>query len=175
MAFDAPAHGKSTGNQINLPMYLATLIKINELYGPFEGFVAHSFGGLALAHFLETVSHNESVKAVLIAPATETVTTINSFFEFLRLSQEVRVEFDKLILERSGYRADHFSVKRAMQHISAKILWFHDEDDELTPVGDALKVMEEGYPNIEFRITKGLGHRRIYRDNNTVKEIIDFL
>jgi predicted alpha/beta hydrolase family esterase len=175
IAFDAPAHGKSTGTQINLPDYLATIIKINELYGPLNGFIAHSFGGLAVAHFLETIPDNESIKAVLIAPATETITTINSFFDFLRLSKEVRTEFDRLIYERSGFYPGHFSVKRAMQHIKAEVLWFHDEDDELTPVQDALNVMKEGFPNIQFRITKGLGHRRIYRDNNVLNEIVDFL
>jgi pimeloyl-ACP methyl ester carboxylesterase len=175
VAFDAPAHGNSTGKQINLPIYLATVHMIHELYGPFEGFVTHSYGGLVLAHFLESIVHDNSVKAVLIAPATETVSTINSFFKFLQLSGDVRKEFDKLIYDRSGYWPDHFSIRRAMHHIKAEVLWFHDEEDELTPVDDALKVESDKHPNVHFRITKGLGHRKIYRDNKVVKEIIEFL
>jgi pimeloyl-ACP methyl ester carboxylesterase len=175
IAFDAPAHGMSSGKRINLPIYLATVKKIYELYGPINGFVAHSYGGLVVAHFLETLVHDNSVKAVLIAPATETTSTINSFFSFLQLNDGVRSEFDKLIFDRSGYWPDHFSIRRAMHHINANILWFHDEEDELTPVEDALKVEEDHHPNIQFRITKGLGHRRIYRDNAVVKEILEFL
>jgi pimeloyl-ACP methyl ester carboxylesterase len=173
--FDAPAHGQSTGKKINLPVYLKTLDKIHERYGPFDGFIAHSFGGLAVAHFLETVTHNEETKAVLIAPATETVTTIDLFFRFLRLSKGVRQEFDQLIFRLSGFYPEHFSVRRAMKNIKARVLWFHDEDDELTPIADALLVREDNHPNVQFRITKGLGHRRIYRDPGVVKEIVDFM
>jgi hypothetical protein len=62
-----------------------------------------------------------------------------------------------------------------MKHIRARVLWVHDEDDDTTPISDVKKVMDEGFANIEFYITKGLGHRRIYRDNNVTKKIIGFL
>jgi pimeloyl-ACP methyl ester carboxylesterase len=175
VAFDAPAHGESSGTQINLPLYLLTVQKIYEMYGPVQNYITHSYGGLVVSHFLETIPHDVNTKTVLIAPATETVSTIDSFFKFLRLNGGVRKEFDKLIYERSGYWPQHFSVRRAMNNIKAQVLWFHDRDDELTPVADALNVKEDAHPNVCFRITKGLGHRKIYRDNDVMKEIIDFL
>ena len=175
LAFDGPAHGKSDGKRITLPLYVATLKKANELFGPVHRFMAHSFGGLALAHLLETLPDQQDIKAVLIAPATETTTAIDSFFRFLDLKEEVRVEFDRYILKKGGVSPSHLSVRRAMHQVTAPILWIHDEDDELTPLSDALKVKEDGHPNIEFEITKGLGHRRIYRENRIVKRIIDFL
>jgi pimeloyl-ACP methyl ester carboxylesterase len=175
LVFDAPAHGKSTGQRITLPLYLATIKKINELYGPMDAYIGHSFGGLVLSHYLETVNHNENLRVVFIAPATETVTSIDTFFNFLHLSGGVRKEFDKLIFNKSGYPAEHFSMRRAMNNISASALWFHDEDDQLTPIGDALKVRDDGHHNVDFRISKGLGHRRIYRDNKIFKETIEFL
>lgn len=175
IAFDAPAHGISSGKRINLPLYLMTVRRIYEQYGPIEGFVAHSYGGLIVAHFLETIVHDANTRAVLIAPATETVSTIDSFFKFLQLDDGVRKEFDKLIFDKSGYWPDHFSIRRAMYNIKAQVLWFHDEEDDLTPVDDALKVESDKHPNVHFRITRGLGHRKIYRDNKVVKEILDFL
>lgn len=175
VVFDAPAHGRSSGKRIDLPIYQQALARIHEQYGPFDGFISHSFGGLALAHLLETLPHSEATRAVLIAPATEMVSTINSFFRFLRLSSDVKTAFDQLILERSGYTPDHFSIRRTMHSIRARVLWFHDEDDELTPVGDALAVKEENHPHIQFRITRGLGHRRIYRDQHIVQEIVNFM
>src|SRR4026209_375084 len=45
LVFDAPAHGNSTGRKITLPLYLATIRKINELYGPMDAYIGHSFGG----------------------------------------------------------------------------------------------------------------------------------
>lgn len=175
LAFDAPAHGQSDGKRIILPMYIETIKTIDRLYGPINKFMAHSFGGLALAHYLEFVNHDESTKAVFIAPATETTTAIDTFFQFLDLSPEVRKEFDQLIFEKAGVYANHFSVRRAMHNIKATGLWLHDEDDDLTPLSDALKVKEDQHPNLEFFITKGLGHRKIYRDNIVKRKIVDFL
>jgi pimeloyl-ACP methyl ester carboxylesterase len=175
LVFDAPAHGKSSGQTITLPIYLATINKIHELYGPVHAYIGHSFGGLVLSHFLETILHDDSIRVVFIAPATETVTSINSFFRFLQLSNGVRREFDKLIFNKSGFHPDHFSIRRTMKKIKAGVLWFHDEDDELTPIADALKVRDDNHANVQFRISKGLGHRRIYRDNKIFKETIDFL
>ena len=123
----------------------------------------------------ESIAHKRFIKAVLIAPATETTSTIDSFFRFLHLGEGVRKEFDELIYARAGAWPAHFSVRRAMFQITAQVLWFHDEDDDLTPVEDALKVRDDHHPHVRFRITRGLGHRMIYRDEAVLKEIIEFL
>ena len=175
IAFDAPAHGRSGGKQVNLLNYVNMLHYIYDHYGPLHGYLSHSFGGLAVTHFLEKVPHNENVRLILIAPATESISAINSFFNILQLGTDIRKEFDQLILERSGVSPDHFSIRRAIKNIRARILWFHDEDDQLTPIEDALRVREENHPHVEFVITKGLGHRKIYRENAIVKRIIQEL
>lgn len=175
IAFDAPAHGKSGGKRIDLPLYVSTIRQIYHLFGPINGYIAHSFGGLALSSFIETIPHEKNDRLVLIAPATETTSSIDSFFTFLHLPASVRREFDKLILEKGGVPPSHYSIRRAMNQVQARVLWIHDEDDELTPVADALKVRDDDHPNIQFEITKGLGHRRIYRDNNVVNQVIDFI
>ena len=66
-------------------------------------------------------------------------------------------------------------MRRIMKKISADILWIHDEDDDITPLSDALKVKEDNHPNIKFVITKGLGHRKIYHNAEIKKEVILFL
>ena len=175
LAFDAPAHGRSGGKTITAPLFRQTIREIYRQYGPIHSFIAHSFGGLAVCLALEEISHTNEYRLVLIAPASETVTAIDSFFRFLQLDPAIRPEFEKIILRRGGVTPSWFSIRRAMKHIRAKVLWIHDEDDEVTPLADALKVKAENYPHIEFVITRGLGHRRIYRDNKVSKIIIDFL
>ncbi len=174
LAFDAPGHGLSAGKRINLPVYLSMIKRIDETYGPVQDFLAHSYGGLVVSHYLETAPHDGSTKAVFIAPATETTSTIDSFFSYLRLSDRVRTEFDRIIYELGGHLPVHFSVRRALNNIRASILWLHDEQDELTPVKDALRARDDNHPNVRFHITRGLGHRRIYRDNQVVREVMDF-
>jgi len=174
LAFDAPAHGMSGGRRINLPLYIAMLDHIHKAYGPVDDFLAHSYGCVAVSHFLETIPHDASTKAVFIAPATETTSTVDSFFTYLRLNDHVRKEFDQVIYELGGHWPAHFSVRRALQHSRANVLWFHDEDDDLTPVEDALRARADNLPNVSFHITRGLGHRRIYRDSGIMQEVIDF-
>lgn len=175
LAFDAPAHGRSGGKKITAPLYKRTIQEIDKRYGPVQSFMAHSFGGLAISLALEEISHNEDYRLALIAPATETTTAIDFFFHFLRLDPAIRPEFDNIIMKAGGVSPDYYSISRAMKHISAKVLWLHDEEDDTTPIGDVLKVKAENHPHIEFVITKGLGHRRIYRDNNVSKTIVEFL
>lgn len=175
LAFDAPAHGLSEGKTITLPEYIEMIRKIVENYGPIDAFICHSFGGIAISHYLETVKHDRNTKVVLIAPATETTTAIDSFFRFLQLNDKVRKEFEALIYERSGVKSSHFSIRRAMKNIRASVLWIHDEDDQITPISDVLKVKEKNFPNIDFMFTKGLGHSRIYRDIEVKKKVFSFL
>ena len=175
LVFDAPAHGKSGGKKINAPLYKRTIQEVYKRFGPVQSFMAHSFGGLAVSLALEEISHTADYRLVLIAPATETSTAIDTFFRFLQLDPAIRPEFEKNILTAGGVSSNWYSIKRAMKHIRAKVLWFHDEDDEVTPLSDVMKVKAENYPNIEFVITKGLGHRRIYRDNKVSKSVVEFL
>src|ERR1700730_11146294 len=175
LAFDAPAHGQSGGKQINLSLYIKTLAAIQAKFGPIQSFLAHSFGGLAITHLLENIPHDENTKLVLIAPATESKTSIDLFFHYLQLDKETRKEFDKLIHEKIGSRPEELSIRRAMKNNKSSVLWFHDQEDEITPIKDALLVKEEHPGNIEFVITKGLGHRKIYKNTEVIKKAVDFL
>ncbi len=176
LAFDAPAHGKSEGKTINAVQYSQMIEKVIDLYGPINGYLAHSFAGIALSLTIEKIKHSEDTHIVLIAPATETSTAVDGAFTMLKIkNNQVRKEFDKIIFEKSGYPTEWFSIKRAMKNIKATVLWIHDESDDITPLADALKVKSEHFSNIRFIITNGLGHKKIYRDNDIKNEVINFL
>jgi len=176
LAFDAPAHGESEGKTANALVYSEMIKAIVEKYGPIQSFIAHSFGGLAVSLAMEQLPHDANTKMVLIAPATETSSAIDDAFRLLQLKDDrVRKEFESIIFEKSGKQTDWFSVRRAMNNITATILWIHDETDAVTPWADALKVQEDGHKNVEFVVTKGLGHQKIYHDQAVKDRIVDFL
>lgn len=176
MAFDAPAHGSSGGDTVNALEYKKMIQKVMENHGPIHGFISHSFGGLAVSLALEETVHDENTKVVLIAPATETTTAIDNAFKMLGITnKKVRNEFEKIIFEMSGQKPEWFSVNRAMTNINAKVLWIHDEYDDTTPLIDALKTKDQRLPNVEFVVTRGLGHSRIYSDEEVMNRIIEFL
>jgi pimeloyl-ACP methyl ester carboxylesterase len=176
LAFDAPAHGESEGTRTNALEYSEMIKKVMDEYGPIKKFIAHSFGGIALSLAMENIPHDENTKIVFIAPATETTTAVDGAFTMLKLKNEkVRKEFEKIIVEVSGKQTAWFSMRRAMDNIRARILWIHDEEDDITPWSDALKVKEDNHPNINFVITKGLGHRKIYHNAAIKNALIEFL
>lgn len=174
-AFDAQAHGKSEGKTIVLPEYVQTLEAICRQFGPFDAYLAHSFGGLALAHLLEQMPHSQDNRVVLIAPATETVSAINNFVQLLQLNRRVIQWFNLQVFETAGIDPEHYSIKRAISHIRANVLWLHDKEDNITPFTDAEKVQNEQHKNVQFIVTQGLGHRKIYREPAVMQQIFDFL
>jgi pimeloyl-ACP methyl ester carboxylesterase len=176
IAVDAPAHGLSDGKSINALEYRDFIIQLHEKYGPIQSYIGHSFAGLTIPLAIEKIAHDESYRLALIAPATETTSTIDGFFKIIYSNdRRIKEEFEKLIVSIGGEPSSWYSVSRAVQNIKADIIWAHDEDDTITPLADAIKVKEKNYPNIKFVITKGLGHTQIYRDEKVIKAIIDFL
>ena len=176
LAFDAPAHGESEGTTTNAMEYSEMIRKVMDEYGPIKKFIAHSFGGIALSLAMENIPHDEQTKIVFIAPATETTTAVEGAFSMLKIkNKKVKKEFEKIIVDVSGKKIAWFSMRRALHHIKANILWIHDEEDNITPWSDALKVKEDNHPNINFVITRGLGHQKIYRDEAIKNAVTAFL
>lgn len=175
LAFDAPAHGESSGTRVNALDFKEALAAVCRKFGPIHGFIAHSFGGLAVSLLLEEISSAEPPKLVLIAPATETTTALNSFCKFLQLQPEVQEAIRQLIYDKRQRWPEWYSIRRALHHIHADVLWIHDMDDDVTPWSDAERVQEDAHAHVQFLLTKGLGHRRIYRDNQVKKAVSEFL
>jgi pimeloyl-ACP methyl ester carboxylesterase len=175
LAFDAPAHGRSTGKTINAIVYREMVQHIWNSYGPIDSLITHSFGGLVLSLALEKIPHSSSTKIVFIAPAAETKTAIDNFFALLRLGAGVRKEFDAIITEQAGHPPEWYSVSRVAPLIRGQVLFLQDKDDQMTPLSDVEQIIEKKYPNFHFVISEGLGHRRIYRDDRSFKKIMEFL
>jgi pimeloyl-ACP methyl ester carboxylesterase len=173
-AMDAKAHGNSEGKTIILPEYTAMFRELEKKYGVFDGYICHSFGGIAVCLYEEEFNHPSS-KLILIAPATETATAIKMFCTFFNLSDKVMFAMHDLIEQRSGNKIDHYSIKRIVKKINNPIYWIHDEGDDITPLSDVNEIISNKPDHIRFYITKGLGHRKIYKDPETLKRVIDFI
>ncbi|MCU0382249.1 MAG: lysophospholipase [Chitinophagaceae bacterium] len=174
VAMDAPAHGRSEGKTINLLEYVDMVRETWKRFGPFDAVLAHSFGGLAISLYLDEHPPEHSPQIALIAPATETTTAVNSFFKVLQMNDEIKQEFNRQIHQKTGRWPAEYSITRVAPTLKADILWAHDEEDNMTPLADTEKIRAQNLPHIRFLITKGLGHRRIYRDNHVSRAILDF-
>ncbi|HVW59942.1 MAG TPA: alpha/beta hydrolase [Puia sp.] len=175
LAFDAPAHGQSGGRRITLPLYMDMIRTVYDKYGPIHSFMGHSLGALALGLFLASVPHDDATRVVLIAPAVEATAAVDMFFQLLELNDEVRTAFDAYGYSLYNLPFSWFSLRRALRQIKAGVLWVQDEDDSITPLKDTIPVREEGHSHVRWILTKGLGHRKIYRDKDVMRQVVDFL
>ncbi|MBS1664985.1 MAG: alpha/beta fold hydrolase [Bacteroidetes bacterium] len=175
IAFDAPAHGQSGSKRITLPDYVRMLRTVDQNYGPFQTYMGHSLGAIALTLLLENTPHNAETRLALIAPPVEVTDAVADFARLLQLSPEVVKEMDDLIQEISGHPFSWYSLLRALPHVHASILYVQDEGDRVTPLQGALRVQELRLPNVQFLFTQGLGHRKVYKDQPVMEKIVNFL
>jgi pimeloyl-ACP methyl ester carboxylesterase len=175
VAFDAPAHGGSGGRRLFIGQYTRMLAFIEENYGPFQSWLGHSLGGLALALSLEDLSPEGSCRLALIAPATGLVEYLDGFAEYMHLSAEVIKEIDEYVKETSAHPLAWYSLRRAIPRIKADILYVQDEEDPVAPAKNAQEIRQEGRPNLRFLFTSGLGHRKLYKDREIIEQVVDFL
>ncbi len=171
-AFDAPGHGISDGKTINALYYSQCMIEFNNTYGPLYGIMAHSIGGLAAS--LAAAHLPKLEKLVLIAPAVETTTAINGFIKFLDLDNDIIQLLTDYIVDFSQKPITYFATSTAVQKLTVPTLWLHDTEDAICPFEDVKPVQALNLPHIEFYITTGLGHSKIYRESKTVKTILNF-
>jgi len=171
---DGKAHGDSEGKTTTAPEYAEMIRVLEDKLGQFDGYISHSFGGIALCLYQEN-HMNPDAKMVLIAPATETHSAIDLFCHFFGLSPKIKKSIHAYIKQKSGRDISYYSINRIAQKLTNTILWIHDKDDDITPLSDVKPLMDLSPSNIEFMITEGLGHRKIYKDTAVMKRIIDFI
>ncbi len=171
VAFDAPAHGLSEGKLINALIYKEAILKIEAHFGAFYGYMGHSLGGLAGSLAFKELANQSQRRLVLIAPAIRTESAIQHFYKLLAVDQKLKSAFEQLIRDITHETIEHISVTHAITQIISPILWVHDKDDRICLFEDVIPIINEKPSNIQFVITEGLGHSRIYKElsiSNTI-------
>jgi pimeloyl-ACP methyl ester carboxylesterase len=174
IAYDAPAHGRSEGRRLNVVMYRWMIEEVIRHHGMFDACLAHSIGGMSLLLALEDMDIRQELRIALIAPLTEASRAADNFFEFLQLPIALRHAFEAELQSLGGHPLSWYSLNRMAPQFPKSMLWVHDEEDDTTPFADVQKLMSLAPPNVEFKVTKGLGHTRIYRDNEVFKAVMAF-
>lgn len=175
LIFDAPGHGLSQGKYINILIYLNALEQIIDTFGPIDHFIGHSLGGITLAMLAENIPQPEQHKFVLIAPATKTTTTFNNYFKMMHFNDSIKAAFLSVLASRTNQPITHFEADRAIEKYAGPLLWVHDEEDKVCPYKDLINFKEKAAKNINFLITKGLGHNKVYKTQAVIDKIMSFL
>lgn len=175
LAFDAPGHGQSEGKHINVVVYQEAIEQIMQQCGPVNHFIGHSLGALTLSMIAEQIDRPNERKFVLIAPATKTTTTFDNFFKMMHFNQVTKEAFINQVLSLTSHKVEYFASDRALANYKGPLLWVHDQEDLVCPYKDLEEFQKNAPNNVEFLITNGLGHNKVYKTAEVMDQIMAFL
>lgn len=172
VAFDAPAHGRSSGARTHLVDIAGAIRALDARVGPFHAVIAHSFGTPCVLHALANARAPRAMVSVS-APATLDG-LLARFARRLGVNARVLALFRARIEARFGAHAwSLFSVVEQARALPVPALVIHDRTDDDVPVGEAEDIARAW--GAELLLTSGLGHRRILRDPAVVARAVAFI
>ncbi|MEW8506856.1 MAG: alpha/beta hydrolase [Candidatus Thiodiazotropha sp.] len=179
VAFDAPAHGDSTGKRTNMLSVTRTIAGIMEREEPIKAVVGHSFGcGTALLAMDRYQLPSD--KVVLFSCFTDTLWISEQFAAAFSISAPV---IEGMRREARRRYADHFdrpwdwlelSPVKTIKKVTGELLLIHDRHDTEVPYQHALKLKEIA-PEIELLTTERLGHKKILKNRRCIDACISHI
>jgi Alpha/beta hydrolase family len=175
VAFDAIAHGDSTGKRNNLYTNGATIEAIISHYGGIYGAICHSFGCSSLIYALQFINPKllvERVVFIAVPPATKII--MSNFLKMMNVPKAAENAYYKLIEKKAGRKMEAIDVATACDEVRVgKLLLFHDRYDEVTALEAAERVVAQ-WDNAELRVTEGFGHFKLAKNSDVVKQMVAF-
>ena len=156
-SIDAPGHGLSEGDFLNLPYYSGLIEQFIIEQKAIHAILTHSFGGFAAVYTLHRLPQLQVSKMVVMAAPGEVEFFFQYYQRLLGLSkraiQLINDYFEKYI----GYPPSYFKMKEFSKSLTLHGLIIHDTEDKEAPYQTALD-MNEVWKNASLITTTGLGH-----------------
>ena len=172
ISFDAPAHGKSSGNNTIMTEFISSIIELEKQFGSFEFAIGHSLGGMALLNAIKT--NIKVKKAIIIGSGDIIQDIIDDFFSKLKLNPQNGIKLKEYFEDKFKIEMDYYSASRAAKEITIPILVIHDENDDEVNIKAAHNIHYH-LKNSELMITNKLGHRKILGNTEVINRIIEFI
>lgn len=172
VSFDAPAHGKSPSKTTLMTEFIASILELEKLYGPFEFIIGHSLGGMST---LNAIKQGLKVKKAVIIGSGDSVNDI--LFDFvnkLKLKNNIAVKMRESFEKEHQMNMESFSAYVAAKDVKVPVLVVHDKQDEDVPYS-ASENIHKHLDNSELLLTENLGHRKILGDKEVINAIVEFI
>ncbi|MEW7990745.1 MAG: alpha/beta hydrolase [Candidatus Thiodiazotropha sp.] len=176
VAFDAPAHGDSSGKRTNMLKVTRTIAGIMETEEPISAVIGHSFGcGTALLAIDRY--RLPSDKVVLFSCFTDTLWITEQFAAAFSISEPVLKAMRREAKRRYADLFDkpwdwlELSPVITIKKVTGDLLLIHDRQDSEVPYRHALK-LKEAAPEIQLLTTERLGHKKILKNKQCIDACI---
>ena len=172
LAFDALAHGDSSGNRTDV-LEMADIIRdIDSKCGEFEAIVAHSLGAIAAAIAVQDGVRVE--KLVTCAAAASLDYYLKRFAGQIKASRQTLGKIAFSMNRRFKTNINQLSLINLATCLQKPVLILHDEHDEIVEHQEAL-ALSKCWPGSQLLLTRGLGHNGLLRDSNVITKLLNFL
>jgi len=171
VAFDAPAHGHSTGTILNVPLYTECTKAVIDFYNP-KILIGHSVGGMNSLYNQEKYPNKEIEKIVTIGSPSRLKDIMMHYQQILKFNDHVLNGLDDYFNASFGFSIDEFSTSTFTGHLQKKGLIIHDKEDSIAPFS-ASEQVHATWANSTFFKTKGFGHSMHQDEVN--HHIMDFI
>lgn len=172
IGLDLPGHGTSEGRYSNVVLSGRSVRSLTEIIGNPFACLTHSFGG-AVATIAQELG-TKSERLVYICPPLGLSSVTESFSDSWKLTSDEAKAVKANIEKKIARSLNELDLPLVGENLSNKLLLIHDEDDLEIPTKMG-KLVASSWKDSEFHLTKGLGHRRILRDDDVKNKILKFL
>ncbi|MES9833639.1 MAG: alpha/beta hydrolase [Candidatus Thiodiazotropha sp. DIVDIV] len=179
VAFDAPAHGESSGKRTNALDVTNVLVAVAESLGSIKALVGHSFGcGTALLAMDRFEIKAE--KLILFSCFEDIYWITNQFGAAFAMNEQVitsmRNEAHRLYQDSfdTAWQWHQLSPINTIQRIKTKILMLHDQQDLEVPYQHSENLLAVS-SDAQLVTTSGLGHKKILRDREVLQTCLEFI
>jgi pimeloyl-ACP methyl ester carboxylesterase len=172
VAFDGPAHGASEVAPAHVVAFAAAVTAVARAVGGVEVIVGHSLGATAAARAVQRGM--KVARMAWIAPAASLASAARRFADALGLGPAARGRLLGAIEARVGVAFEALELRAIAPMVHMPVIIVHDREDDLVPVAQVTRAAEV-LPAARMFATRGLGHRRILRDEDVVGAAIAFV
>ena len=170
-AFDAPAHGYSTGNRLYVPIYEEALRMVSKKYRP-TYIIAHSIGAMTAIYNQYKNPSGDVEKMVILGAPDKLEDILDDYQKIIGLSQRGMKVLNNYFIRRFGFDKKDFSSSAFAKAIKLPALIIHDKGDRITRPGGS-KNIYGNWKDARLILTEGLDHSLYGEGVNDM--IIDFL
>ena len=173
VAFDAPAHGSSSGRTTDAVEYGSAIRESIEFFAPVHGIFAHSFGATSTLLMLADNYELPMAAVVVNNPPAELEMLLRIFSDSLDLPEHLVKGIYDHVQGRFGKPVEYFSLKERIRSVRSPGLLIADRDDRLATFEDS-ELIASRWARGQLFTTEGLGHQGALRDGEVIEETASY-